>query len=462
MGVQYIRVEDEVVHSKSVAPRRATSFYPVLCLLADALAIVAGAELDAISLRRAETRVPRSHFRGGPSYAAMTAVLNRHLSHTGPSFSECDLWTHAELTRVLHTLLPLRSNELQSLYELRGDPRDVRAFEQRWEADAQLLETEANVDLVRDAACHDIALLWVHHLSAASRTQAKSIVPQLPFLPSHEPSSSAATPNARARHASAVNCAACHSTVDPPPQPDGPAQMPTNFNATMTMYDPETGYYVRRWDYRWDNGAGAGENATHQMYYRSLHTADVRSANCSILFDQDHSVWEWYEDVRRCAKVMEFSAMMCARPPTARVLLGHACRGVTHPSHVHRTPGWARHAAMVNDYGRQTYVHPLTNQTQRCHRFCAANFSTLHIGCYCQAEAAPHFPMKHTHETPNASDGGVTYYTDVVETPELRRPLAKPAYCPPQNTAAVYPSNHIGLEKICLRCWLDQRTGDPC
>eukprot|EP00966_Prymnesium_polylepis_P131539 3042394-Prymnesium_polylepis.1 len=70
--------------------------------------------------------------------------------------------------------------------------------------------------------------------------------------------------------------------------------------------------------------------------------------------------------------------------------------------------------------------------------------------------------MKHTHETPNATDGGVTYYTEVVATPELRKPLAKPSFCPPQRSPAVYPSDHIGLEKICLRCWFEPGSGDPC
>ena len=64
------------------------------------------------------------------------------------------------------------------------------------------------------------------------------------------------------------------------------------------------------------------------------------------------------------------------------------------PNPIQMTPNWAVHAAMVNDYGQETYVHPLTNQSQHCHRFCAANFSVQHIGCYCQGDAPPHFPMR--------------------------------------------------------------------
>jgi hypothetical protein len=59
----------------------------------------------------------------------------------------------------------------------------------------------------------------------------------------------------------------------------------------------------------------------------------------------------------------------------------------------------------------------------------------------------------------------VTYYDGVVETPELANvPILKPSYCPPPATPAVYARDapHIGLEKICLRCWLDPGSGDPC
>eukprot|EP00966_Prymnesium_polylepis_P044228 1024973-Prymnesium_polylepis.1 len=165
----------------------------------------------------------------------MTAILNAHLRRTGPAFSSCDDWSHGELFTLLHLLLPLRSPELQSIYTSSSDLRNVPAFEERWAADAMLLqESVANMPLVRDAACHDVVLLWVHHLSAANRTRAAAIVPHLPLLPAHEPTSDRASAGAKERHAAAVKCAACHSTTDPTPRTDGPARMPTNFNATIT------------------------------------------------------------------------------------------------------------------------------------------------------------------------------------------------------------------------------------
>ena len=73
--------------------------------------------------------------------------------------------------------------------------------------------------------------------------------------------------------------------------------------------------------------------------------------------------------------------------------------------------------------------------------------------------------LKHTHETPNPQQGGVTYYSDIVETPDLAdRPIGKPAYCPPPGSPAVYAGDapHVALEKICLRCWISPDSGAPC
>lgn len=217
-----------------------------------------------------------------------------------------------------------------------------------------------------------------------------------------------------------------------------------NFNATDTMYDWQTlDMQFRHWDYRWDS--------SRQAHYVTLNATDPRSVRCNVMFDRDWSVWEWYDDTKECAKVIAPGG------PWGEGSL---------------SPDWPTTANMTVDWGLETYTNNFTGRTATCHRFCrpptcvGTNHtpSGIYEPCFCESPTPPYHIMKHTHMTRDdwTERGGVSFYEDYVETPELVGvAIKRPAYCPPADSSAVYPSNASGLERICRRCWAGS-TGAPC
>ena len=383
---------------------------------------------------RAHQKLPSPAYTA-PRHAVNT-MLNHHLLQTqrDVELTPCERWNIAELQAAQKTIFKIRDPTLQTIYVAANDSRalavagvpvhSLTELEGAWRNE-ELWRYDARTTIA--AMCAKTIMWWTHHVPAERQVEmAASTKWRLPLLSPTQVDVGNAT---ELLHD--TSCNACHSTDNPPQRPGGPHASVGNFNLTMLMYDGIPGgvggHTLKTADYRYDS---------KQLLYVAQTATDARARDCVVLFDEDESVWEWYSD-GKCAKVMENRPMM--------------------------TPNWPTHAGMVDFAGNVTFIDPRNNQTNKtCTRYCAPSNGP----CFCETLAALWEPVRHTHVTHSAADGGVTFYSDFRATPELHgEKIKKPAFCPPQNTKAKFSGNTLaGLEKVCLKCWYPSpyNTRAPC
>ena len=96
--------------------------------------------------------------------------------------------------------------------------------------------------------------------------------------------------------AGSMSCRACHYVDDLPANASHPVATPDNYNTTMYMYAESHGSSIADVDYRYP---------LRQALYTTTWAEKAHSRDCSLLFESDGSVWEWYRDSELCAKLMD-------------------------------------------------------------------------------------------------------------------------------------------------------------
>lgn len=136
-----------------------------------------------IDLRRAHTRVQSAHL-GGYVAQDIAEKINRHLDHVGVPTQACDSLSLLELNDMVRSMWPYLSFELEDIYKVNQDLRSKRFatlsdYEDSWAADM-----EHDVTTLRHAKCHEVVMLWAHHLSETAKKFWKAKL--LPALPSFD------------------------------------------------------------------------------------------------------------------------------------------------------------------------------------------------------------------------------------------------------------------------------------
>jgi len=175
-------------------------------------------QLWEADLKRAQTRTPRSGYRGEGTLASANSQLNRHLAaRSGLSLRACEDFAVEELRDVLRALFPHTSTELTELYPQHDGRRAVYAsvseMEAHWAQGAHPSDPR-----VRDAHCHEAVMWFVHHLPLGKQQElaGRLVLPKLPVA-DHTVGSARRGLSARAADDAAgkfydekVTCQRCH------------------------------------------------------------------------------------------------------------------------------------------------------------------------------------------------------------------------------------------------------------
>lgn len=236
----------------------------VLLAAAFGVAAAANGSASASDLARAQTRRPaRSSQVSGSTPAAAFAGMNRVLSAGAAQTATCDSFDHSALNDLARALHSLRSEELNSLYESKGDKRKLHFTsleykERLWAAEgaAQKIQWKGPgsdaYNATRDGKCAEVVMWYIHHLSETSREElARSANFVLPLMPH------SVAPKGLAGHEYAlqISCTDCHVAVHIPGAP--PIQPAPPRNGTGPQYPEqcpkESVWYNRTkrcdWDY---------------------------------------------------------------------------------------------------------------------------------------------------------------------------------------------------------------------
>lgn len=174
---------------------------------------------SSADLRRARLRVPHQRLRGPSMTEAMTR-LNRALT-TDTSFSSksCHEFDVDSLQGLQLQLFGLTSRELRDVYI--SDQRSLRFNSSASLGDAHAAQKSAALaaphllPMVRDGLCHETVMMFVHHLTAATKQALASeglLLPLLPERERHEAPGHASSQTAAAyqTYTEQVGCVACH------------------------------------------------------------------------------------------------------------------------------------------------------------------------------------------------------------------------------------------------------------
>jgi hypothetical protein len=149
---------------------------------------LAHAEPAQADLTRAQQKRPGDE-ASGPSFGEAMAKLNKLLrKETGLVTEPCSNFSLEELHEVQRELFAARSPTLQALYE--GDRRSLRyanhseMSESHAAARSWVREQPGLLNKLRDGLCHELVMMYVHHLSASARSLLKKagnfVLPLLP------------------------------------------------------------------------------------------------------------------------------------------------------------------------------------------------------------------------------------------------------------------------------------------
>merc|ERR1711972_129701 len=126
---------------------------------------------------------------GGTSFGKAMEKLNAALyKETGLKTQDCVDFSLPQLHDMQRLLFDARTPELDRIYHERGDTRrmahaNITSLEVEQERHAKLqAENPELAAKVRDGACHEMVMWYIHHLSASARNEIKSEL-VLPLLP---------------------------------------------------------------------------------------------------------------------------------------------------------------------------------------------------------------------------------------------------------------------------------------
>ena len=214
-------------------------------LLAAAMAgwLLAAAALATDDVGRAWQRVPGASYRGEDLPMAAT-ILNRFLLDAyGHAAVPCDALDLGDLDAMRRELLAVRDDALDSIYREAVDKRALRtsdwAASRAEEMSLAAASTTAH-NALRDAACHEVAMIFTHHLAAGARADVARAM-TLPLLPTAR-RAPLAPGLLRDRVAAMTTCSGCHTTEVPdgtPPNPPDLAGSPRLLPEAWRAYDSQ-------------------------------------------------------------------------------------------------------------------------------------------------------------------------------------------------------------------------------
>jgi hypothetical protein len=171
---------------------------------------------------RARQKIPRSGFRGSSLKGAMASLNEKLLEQPGLATAACESFNLTDLLGVQRTIFHARNPALQRIYSEAQDNRKLR-YSSLPELDSAQREQHATVgssphlvNMMRDGLCHELVMMYVHHLSESARTEMSSQDFKLPLLPErdlHPAPHTSAEKMDHAEHATYKNratCAICH------------------------------------------------------------------------------------------------------------------------------------------------------------------------------------------------------------------------------------------------------------
>jgi len=169
-------------------------------------------------LQRAKTKKPRDAFRG-PDQVSMSKVLNGHLKRSEKQTRPCAEWTTTELQSFMAEIAGHRSEELQQIYGVKHDRRQMKTqdYHTEWQKFNLLADKHSHLlSHQQEAHCREAVMWWTHHLAEDKKNElrAKSlIVPLLPEAPKKTCEGDSDDEKHLCAHINEKNsCDWCHST----------------------------------------------------------------------------------------------------------------------------------------------------------------------------------------------------------------------------------------------------------
>jgi len=134
-------------------------------------------------LVRAQTRT-QSGGLAGSNPQEIAEKINGHLRSSGMQTKDCDSLSVSELNDMVRSMWPYFSTELESVYKGNVDLRAKRFssladYESSWAT-----ELEHDMETLRHAKCHEVVMMWAHHLSETAKKFWKG--KDLPTLPAYD------------------------------------------------------------------------------------------------------------------------------------------------------------------------------------------------------------------------------------------------------------------------------------
>jgi hypothetical protein len=171
---------------------------------------------------RARQKTPRSAFRGSTFQGAMSSLNEKLLEQPGLVTAACESFNVTDLLGIQRTIFHARNPALQRIYAEAKDNRELR-YSSLPELDSVQREqhTAAGsshhlVSMMRDGLCHELVMMYVHHLSENARSEISAQDFTLPLLPErnlHPAPHTSAEETDHAQHDTYKNratCAICH------------------------------------------------------------------------------------------------------------------------------------------------------------------------------------------------------------------------------------------------------------
>jgi hypothetical protein len=152
----------------------------------------------------------------------MASLNEKLLDQPGLATAACESFNITDLLGIQRTLFHARNPALQRIYKEAQDNRKLR-YSSLPELDGAQREQRAAagssphlVSMMRDGLCHELVMMYVHHLSVGARSEISAQDFMLPLLPErdlHPAPHAAAEQTDHAHHAmykDRATCAICH------------------------------------------------------------------------------------------------------------------------------------------------------------------------------------------------------------------------------------------------------------
>jgi len=195
--------------------------FTILCV---ALVLGSGNATPAsqADLQRARTKKPRDDYRGNDQ-ATMSKVLNGHLTRAEKQTRPCESWSTKELQDFMATIADHRSEELQQVYGLTVDRRNIGAntleeHRAHWTRLNHIVSNHPHLQAPQlDAHCREAVMWWTHHLADEKRRELRGLNLTVPLLPKGPKKQCGQGEGAEEAHVCAFineknSCDWCHST----------------------------------------------------------------------------------------------------------------------------------------------------------------------------------------------------------------------------------------------------------